>query len=230
MNLELPLAAIFFLAPHVVPSVPGLRPWLIGKMGRFGYMFVYVALSTVTFAWLIVAVLRAPYAGLWALHPWHVYITLVLIALASVLLVAALLTPNPLSLSLRRTGADRPNDAILGVTRHPLLWAFGLWSLSHILVNGDLASVMLFSMLAVFALGYIPLLDRRLQKSRGIEEWRRLSAGSSSMLFASYFRGNVRPRVDRRMILSVIGGMALFLLLLLLHGPIIGVNPLGTIH
>ena len=229
MNLELSLAAICFLAPHVVPSVPGLRPWLIGKMGRFGYLAAYVALSTITFVWLILAVLRAPYSGLWVLRPWHVYLTLVLVALASVLLVAALVTPNPLSLSLRRADANTPNDAILGVTRHPILWAFGLWSLSHILVNGDLASVMLFGLLAVFALGYIPLLDRRMQKIRGLEEWRRLSAGSSSMLFAGYFRGNTRPRIDRRLIFAMVGGMTLFVSLLVLHGPVIGVNPLGVI-
>jgi uncharacterized membrane protein len=198
-------------------------------MGRFGYLWAYVGLSTVTFAWLILAVLRAPYVGLWALRPWQVHVTLVLVALAAVLLVAALLTPNPLSLSLRTAGTAIPNDAILGVTRHPLLWAFGLWSLSHVLVNGDVASVMLFGMLTVFALGYIPLLDRRMKKILGIEEWRRLSAGSSNMLFAGYFGGNVRPRIDRRLIFSIIGGLAFFILLLLLHRPIIGVNPLGVI-
>lgn len=229
MNVELPLAAVCFLVPHVIPSVPRLRLWLIERMGRGGYLFAYVALSTITFGWLILAVLRAPYSGLWALYPWQVYVTLALVALASVLLVAALLTPNPLSLSLRQSNMDIPNDAVLGLTRHPLLWAFGLWSLSHVLVNGDVASVLLFGVLAIFALGYMPLLDRRMQKTRGIEAWRRLSAGSSNLLFARYFIGNTRPRVDRRLILSVIGGFALFILLLLLHAPVIGVNPLAAI-
>jgi uncharacterized membrane protein len=229
MNVELPLAVVCFLVPHAIPSVPGLRFWLIEKMGRRGYIFFYVALSTITFAWLILAVLRAPYSGLWALYPWQVYVTLVLVALASVLLVAALLTPNPLSLSLRQASMDIPNDAVLGITRHPLLWAFGLWSLSHVLVNGDVASVMLFGVLAVFALGYLPLLDRRMQKTHGIGEWQRLSAGSSNLLFVRYFIGNPRPRIDRRLIASVIGGFALFILLLLLHAPVIGVNPLAAI-
>jgi uncharacterized membrane protein len=229
MNLELPVAAICFLAPHVVPSIPGLRPWLIGKLGAVGYFSAYIALSTITFVWLILAGLRAPYTGLWGLSPWQVYITLVLVALACMLLVAGLLTPNPLSLSVRAAGDDIPRGAVLVAARHPLLWAFGLWAMSHVLVNGDVASVLLFGILAIFALGYMPLMDRRVQKARGMDEWRRLSVGSSNILFAEYFRKNSRPRVDRVLILSVISGFALFFLLLYLHAPIIGVNPLGSI-
>jgi uncharacterized membrane protein len=176
-----------------------------------------------------VAALRAPYAGLWALSPWQVYVTLFLIALGCILLVAGLATPNPLSLSVRTAGVDIPKGAILGVTRHPLLWALGLWGLSHVLVNGDVASVTLFGILAIFALGYMPLMDKRVQKARGMEEWHRLSAGSSNMLFGAYFRENSRPLVDRTLILSVMGGFALFFTLLYLHGPVIGANPLGAI-
>ena len=229
MNLELSVAVICFLAPHVLPSVPGLRPWLIGKLGRVGYLAAYTALSAATFAWLIVAALRAPYAGLWALRPWHVYVAVFLVALACTLLIAGLATPNPLSLSVRAAGADMPEGAIIRVTRHPLLWGLGLWGMSHVLVNGDVASVILFGVLAIFALGYMPLLDKRVQKARGMEEWRRLSAGSSNILFAACFRKNSRPFVDKTLILSVIGSIVLFLLLLYLHGPVIGVKPLATI-
>ena len=229
MNLELPLAVICFLAPHVLPNVPGLRPWLIGKLGRVGYLSAYTALSAITFAWLILAVLRAPYAGLWALSPWQVYVTVILVALACTLMVAGVATPNPLSLSVRAAGVDLPKGAILEVTRHPLLWALGLWSLSHVLVNGDVAAVTLFGLLAIFALGYMPLMDKRVQKNKGMEEWNRLSGGSSNMLFTAYIRNNTRPLVDRSLILSVIGGFALFFLLLFLHGPVVGVDPLGAI-
>ena len=227
--LELTLAAICFLAPHIIPSVPGLKSWLIERLGKAGYLSAYVVLSAVTFIWLIIAVLRAPYIGLWMLRPWHVYVAVFIIGLACILLVAALITPNPLSLSLRRAGLDVPGDAIFGVTRHPLLWAFGLWGLSHTLVNGDVASVMLFGLLTFFALGYVPLLDRRMQRIRGPDEWKRLNAGSSGMLFAGYFRGNSRPRVDSRLMVSIIGGVVLFFVLLFLHGPLVGVNPIGIL-
>jgi uncharacterized membrane protein len=229
MNLEFFLAIVCFLAPHVLPSIPGLKLWLIGKMGRPGYLIGYVILSAITFAWLIVAALRAPYAGLWALNPWLVYLTLVLMALACTLLVAGVLTPNPLSLSVRPARGATTHSAIFGVTRHPLLWALGLWGLSHVLVNGDVASVILFGVLAVFALGYMPLMDKRVQKAVGMDAWRRLSAGSSNLIFAAYLRNNSRALIDPTLVVSVLGGLTLFFVLLYLHGPVIGVDPLGVI-
>ena len=221
MTLELLFALIIFLAPHAVPSIPGLRPRLIEKFGRAGYLLGYITLSTITFIWLIVATLRAPYLGLWALSPWHVYVVLVLVALGCTLLIAGLATANPLSLSILTAGNDVPKNAVLRITRHPLLWALGLWGMSHVIVNGDVASIILFGILAVFSLGYMPLMDRRVQKTRGMEEWRRLSAGTSLMLFAAYFRPGSRPFIDRTLILSAVGGLGMFVLLLYLHGPIL---------
>ena len=84
-------------------------------------------------------------------------------------------------------------------------------------------------LLLIVRLGYMPLMDKRVQKNKGMEEWNRLSGGSSNMLFTAYFRNNTRPLVDRTLILSVIGGFALFFLLLFLHGPVVGVDPLGAI-
>jgi uncharacterized membrane protein len=131
MTLELLFALIIFLAPHAVPSIPGLRPRLIEKFGRAGYLLGYITLSTITFIWLIVATLRAPYLGLWALSPWHVYVVLVLVALGCTLLIAGLATANPLSLSILTAGNDVPKNAVLRITRHPLLWALGPRPLGH---------------------------------------------------------------------------------------------------
>ena len=166
---------------------------------------------------------------MWALSPWHVYVALIFVALGCILLIAGLATPNPLSLSVRASDSANAQDSVLGITRHPLLWALGLWGLSHVVVNGDVASVILFGILASFALGYMPLMDKRVQKSRGMEDWQHLSAGSSNLLFAAYLRGNTRPLIDRTLAFSIIGGLGLFFALLILHSRIIGVNPLGAI-
>jgi uncharacterized membrane protein len=229
MNLELPLALVCFLAPHVLPSIRGLRSRLIGRFGRGAYFTAYTILSVVTFVWLILAILRAPYVELWTLRPWHVYVASTFVALACILFIAGLFTSNPLSLSIRTAGIDAPDAAILGITRHPLMWALGLWGLSHVLVNGDVGSVFLFGVLAIFALGYMPLLDRRVQKARGMEAWHRLSTGTSNMLFAAYFGKGSRPLLDGALILSIAGGLVLFTLLLNLHSSVIGVAPLAVI-
>ncbi|RVT82763.1 hypothetical protein DXV76_16135 [Rhodobacteraceae bacterium CCMM004] len=44
--------------------------------------------------------------------------------------------------------------------RHPMLTGFALWAAVHLLVNGDLASVILFGALLIWALVEIPLINR----------------------------------------------------------------------
>ncbi len=45
--------------------------------------------------------------------------------------------------------------------RHPQLLSVVLWSLVHLLANGDLRSAVLFGGLGVWAVAMIPALDRR---------------------------------------------------------------------
>jgi uncharacterized membrane protein len=44
--------------------------------------------------------------------------------------------------------------------RHPMLWGTVIWSVSHILVNGDSASLILFGWIAVWALAEMALINR----------------------------------------------------------------------
>jgi uncharacterized membrane protein len=44
--------------------------------------------------------------------------------------------------------------------RHPQLTGFSLWAVAHLLVNGDLASIILFGGLLVWALAEIALINR----------------------------------------------------------------------
>jgi uncharacterized membrane protein len=47
------------------------------------------------------------------------------------------------------------------IVRHPMLWGIGLLGVAHLLVNGDLAGVILFGGLAVFGFAWQSLTDRR---------------------------------------------------------------------
>ena len=44
--------------------------------------------------------------------------------------------------------------------RHPMLWGTVVWALAHILVNGDVASLVLFGWIAVWALAEMQLVNR----------------------------------------------------------------------
>ncbi len=45
-------------------------------------------------------------------------------------------------------------------TRHPQLLAVKIWALAHLLVNGDLASIVLFGTLLAWAIGSVILINR----------------------------------------------------------------------
>ncbi|AJE48582.1 NnrU family protein [Celeribacter indicus] len=49
---------------------------------------------------------------------------------------------------------------VLNRLRHPMLLGFALWALAHLLVNGDLASIVLFGGLLLWALVEIAAIDR----------------------------------------------------------------------
>ena len=58
--------------------------------------------------------------------------------------------------------------------RHPMLWGLILWSIAHLLVNGDLASLLLFGGLGLWA----PVQMRLINQSEG--PWQRPMPGDSS--------------------------------------------------
>jgi uncharacterized membrane protein len=57
--------------------------------------------------------------------------------------------------------------------RHPMLWGMVIWAVAHLLVNGDLASILLFGSLGLWALNEMRLINRtawvRPTNGRGIK-------------------------------------------------------------
>lgn len=103
--------------------------------------------------------------------------------LASFLLLAGLVAPNPLSVSLRPGTEPGP---IATATRHPALRGFLLWAVAHIPPNGDLASGAFCTMAAFDALG-MPLMDAKAR--------REARSGNTSVLpSAALPGGRVRAR------------------------------------
>ncbi|MCB6178516.1 NnrU family protein [Rhodobacter sp. Har01] len=56
--------------------------------------------------------------------------------------------------------ADGMRAPIIGKLRHPQLTGFALWALAHLLVNGDLASLILFGGLLAWAVTTIVVINR----------------------------------------------------------------------
>ncbi|MDN5569098.1 MAG: NnrU family protein [Paracoccus sp. (in: a-proteobacteria)] len=49
---------------------------------------------------------------------------------------------------------------VTSLTRHPMLWGFALWTIAHLLVNGDTPSFILFGGLLVWALVEMQVINR----------------------------------------------------------------------
>lgn len=214
-----------FLLSHALPARPALRRRLAGALSERGYLVLYSLLSVAALAWLVVAAGRAPYLALWSAAPWQWWVPNLAMPLACLLVAFGTATPNPLSFGGRTAGFDPERPGVAGLARHPLLWAIALWAGMHAVPNGDLAHVLLFGGFAGFALLGMRAVDRRRRRQIGAEAWTRLARRTSFWPGAALVSGRWRPATlpsPGRLVAAAL----LWLALLVLHGPIIGVTPL----
>lgn len=71
-------------------------------------------------------------------------------------------------------GTSATTGRLRGWTRHPQLIAVKIWAAAHLLVNGDLASIVLFGGLLAWAVGSVILINR------AEPDWQRPAPGPAS--------------------------------------------------
>lgn len=128
------LGVAIFFGIHLV-SVTPLKKLLISKLTVNGYKGCYSVLSFVGLGLMIYGKSNTINLDLFSGYNEFRNISFVLMWLSFVMLMASLLKTN-----------------IKRLTRHPMLWAVVLWSGSHLLVNSDQASVVLFGSFLVYSL------------------------------------------------------------------------------
>ena len=222
--IEFGLSILVFLAAHIAPAASGLRGYLIGRIGRRAYLAAYSLVSLATIAWVVAAAVAAPYIEVWPPSGAAALVPIVAMLPACLLMAGAVLRPNPLSVAFAGGLTDPGAPGVLALTRHPILWAFFLWAASHAVANGDLVALILFGALAAFSLSGMRRLERR---AAG-----RLSADDLAAARA-IARGPVLNRLRHLATLRSAGevliGLLLYGGLLLLHGPVIGIEPLAAL-
>lgn len=224
----LAVAMAVFVASHVVLSTLPIRSRLVAAMGETGFRVGYSLLALALLAWLIWAYRAAPFVELWWPPVGLRHLSLLLMPVAFVLLVAGLTTRGP---RLAEAGEGNGAGAAAGpvgiyrVTRHPAMWAVGLWSIAHLLANGDAAAVILFAGMAVLALAGAFNSDHRRRAVLG-EGWPGYRAQTSVLPFQAILAGRTRFRWGEIGFARLIGGLALFAVLLFAHPWLFGVSPL----
>ncbi len=218
------LALALFLALHSVPAIPSIRQSLIARFGRRAYLIAYSIVSLLALGWVFHAAFRLDYVELWPPAAWQAWFPIILSPIALFLLVAGLISPNPTSVTLRR-GEGRPG-AVVNVTRHPVLWGFLFWSLSHIIANGDLRSLLLFGAFALFSIFGMAMADRRARKKADIVVVSLLET-TSILPFAAVLSARADFQVDRSMVIALaISALLTGWMLVGGHAVLFGADPL----
>ena len=165
-------AAAFFVLIHLLISGTRLRDVLVLRIGAGPYLGLFVVLSWIGLIWLGwgFATARSEPANevLWGFAEGARYAQLAIQLLAVLLIVPGLTTPNPTS--VRQEGSLSRPDVVKGmlrITRHPFLWGMAVWAAGHLLVNGDIASLILFGSLLVLALFGTASIDAKRRRALG---------------------------------------------------------------
>lgn len=228
------LALIAFVGSHFVLSHP-LRQPLMKAIGRQGFLGVYSLIALTTLVWVIIAYKNAPTVSLWTPPAFFYLLTNVLMLVALVLFLGSLIQPNPMmvhpaasdSMAVLTGGRPKGPRGVTAITRHPMMWGIGLWAISHALVNGDAATLVLCIGLGILALGGAVLQDRRKAAELG-PDWQIYAASSAYVPFAAQIRGHLPWRTAWPGWLVVIGGVFLYIALAFFHEALFGVSAAAT--
>lgn len=131
------LGLVLFLGVHLLSALPRKRHKLVRQLGENKYKLIYSAIALIGLIIIIWGyALARPVALVLYEPPFELrHLAMLLVLIAFLLLPAAKLSGN-----------------IRYWMRHPQITAVKLWAFAHLLVNGDLASVLLFGSFLVWGI------------------------------------------------------------------------------
>jgi uncharacterized membrane protein len=220
---NLALAAALWLAIHIGISGTTLRAALVRRLGERAFAGVYSVLSIAALVLLIQAFRHAGTEPLWSLPPGAYWVLVALMLPAFVLFVASLAGANP-TLTGQTLGEAGPRG-VTRITRHPMMCAFSLWALVHVLGNGDLAALLFFGTFGATALAGMPSIDAKIA-ARDPAAWARLSATTSILPFGAIAAGRNRFVPGEIPWWVWLTGVALWAAMLHFHAQLIGLSPI----
>src|SRR5919206_195586 len=87
-----------------------------------------------------------------------------------------------------------------------VMWAIGLWAVSHVIANGDLRSLLFFGAFGALSLGGTVLIDRKKQLALG-SNLARLAEITSNLPFAALLAGRTALRWREIGLLRIAAGL-----------------------
>lgn len=138
------LGLLLWIAAHMFKRLaPAERARLQDRMGN-GAKGVIAVLLVLAVVLMVIGYKRTDFVPLWQPPAFMVHINNLLMVFAVLLY-----------------GVGHSKSRLRRTMRHPMLWGTAIWAVAHLLVNGDLASVVLFGTLLIWALAEMPLINRQ---------------------------------------------------------------------
>lgn len=224
--IHLIFAAFFFLGLHFGVAGTSLRTHGIAALGEKAYRVVFSSFSLLGLVWLAHAYRGADYIETWGQLQGFKPVAAVLMLVAFLLAVLGITTPNATAVGGEKLlETDEPATGIMRITRHPLLWGIVIWAVTHLLVNGDLASLILFGSLLILVLGGMASIDAKRRKSLG-EHWQCFAAKTSVIPFQAIREGRNHLEWREFKWWQLMLALILYAALMHFHRALFGVSPL----
>lgn len=135
MTLMIVGLLLFFSAHFFTALARGPREQVIARMGEGGYKILYSILALSGFALIVFGWPNADVTALYYTPYFLRHINYLLMLFAIVLLVVSY----------------APAGKIAHAVKHPMLAGVKIWAFAHLLVNGEVRSVLVFGAFLVFA-------------------------------------------------------------------------------
>lgn len=136
------IGLMIFFTVHFLREL-NVREPLVATLGEPAYKGIYSLISIAGFALIIYGKAYSDFIAIWTPPIWARHITMLLTLIALLLIVISQLPNN-----LKR------------YFKHPMLMGVALWGGAHLLVNGDLASIILFGGFLIFSVTKIMTMEK----------------------------------------------------------------------
>ncbi len=146
------LGLVLFFGIHMLPFYPEYRVQLIEKLdsdtidAEILYKIIFSVISLLGLIFIGVGKGSMEFIGLWDIPVFFRYVAVVLILASFILMVAAY-----------------PPNNIKRYVPHPMLTGVIVWGVTHMLVNGDVVSLILFGSFVAYSVVAIKLANKRQQ-------------------------------------------------------------------
>ena len=218
-------ASLYFLLIHFAVSGTRWRDTLVARLGEGPYRGTFSLASVIGLVWMIYAYRHAPLVELWEPFPGLRPLAMALVFVAFLFFGVGLATPSPTRVGMEARLAQGTDigRGMVRITRHPFLWGVALWALVHLIINGDLASFILFGSFLLLALGGTVAIDAK-RRRKFADGWAPFAQTTSSVPFAAILSG-------RNSIVSALGEIGIvrplvavlaYALIFYLHGRVFG--------